>query len=171
MEFRLAHREELSQIKEVFRELNDHMMKNGIFIWDDFYPCEVFEADIEKSRLYVLVEGDEILSAFALCEKHSGAQYINWEDNEASALYFKRFGVNPKHLRKGIASIMLDNAVKVAGDKGAEYLRLFAVEVNEPAMKAYLKSGFKSGEGLYVEEIEDAGTYREIGLEIKTSAR
>ena len=65
MEFRLARIEDLKQLKIIYKEIIKNMNKNNIQIWDDIYPCEFFEDDINNKRLYVIADDEEIISAFA----------------------------------------------------------------------------------------------------------
>ena len=53
MEFRLARIEDLKHLKIIYKEIIKNMNKNNIQIWDDIYPCEFFEDDINNKRLYV----------------------------------------------------------------------------------------------------------------------
>jgi ribosomal protein S18 acetylase RimI-like enzyme len=110
------------------------MDKDNIQIWDEVYPNEFFSADIKNKRLYVLVENDEIASAFALCNTNAGAEYVTWENNYDTAVYLDRFGVNVNFSRNGIGSLMLEKAIALAREKGAPYLRLFVVGKNVPAI-------------------------------------
>ena len=48
MEFRLARIEDLKQLKIIYKEIIKNMNKNNIQIWDDIYPCEFFEDDINN---------------------------------------------------------------------------------------------------------------------------
>lgn len=48
---------------------------------------------------------------------------------------------------------------------GAEYLRLFVVDINEPAINLYVKNGFKKAEGVYDEVIDDDLVLHEYGFE------
>lgn len=74
---------------------------------------------------------------------------------------------NVHYSRKGIGSAMLREAAELARKKGAEYLRLFVVDINEPAINLYLKNGFKRGNGIYEERIDEDYVLREIGFEMK----
>ena len=123
MHLRLAKMDDLPQLKVVYREIINNMNNENIEIWDDIYPCEFFYNDIENNSLYVLVENDEIVAAF-----------VKWKNEHHKALYIDRFGVNVNYLRKGIGSIMLNKAISLAKEKGAESLRLFVVDINEPAI-------------------------------------
>ena len=93
-------------------------------------------------RLYVLLDGEEIVSAFALCDANAGEGAVQWKENGAKALYLDRLGVAVRYAKRGIGSRMLAEARELAGALGAEYLRLFVVDINEPAIRLYEKKGF-----------------------------
>ena len=116
-------------------------------------------------RLYVLIKKDEIVSAFALCDKNSGGKFVEWRDNQDRALYLDRLGVNGNYARMGIGSFMLERAKETAKNLGAEYLRLFVVDINEPAIQLYVKNGFIKRNGVYDEVIEDDLVLHEYGYE------
>lgn len=61
---------------------------------------------------------------------------------------------------------MLHEAAKLAAEKNAEYLRLFVVDINVPAVNLYLKNGFRQAEGVYEENFDDF-VLREYGFEKK----
>ena len=168
MDLRLAVMEDLPQLKVIYKEIIKNMDSNNIQIWDEIYPCEFFENDIKNNQLYILFNNDEIVSAFALTHSNAGADSINWKDNHANALYIDRFGVNVNYLRKGIGCIVLNKAVELSKEMGAEYLRLFVVDKNYPAIKLYKKTGFKKADGIYAEVIDDDFVLNEFAFEIKT---
>lgn len=168
MDFRLAKIEDLPKLKKVYKEIIENMNKNNIQIWDEIYPCDFFKNDIENHRLYVLMENHEIVSAFALCDWNAGENYMQWENKNEKALYIDRLGVNVNYHKKGIGSLMLNKVVSLSENIGAKYLRLFVVDINEPAIKLYEKNGFKKVEGIYDEVIDKDVTLHELGFEIKT---
>lgn len=130
MDFRLAAIDDLQQIKIVYKEIIKSMDDNQIQIWDDIYPCDFFEEDIKNNRLYILMNNNEIVSAFVLCDKNAGEKSVEWKCDCCKVLYLDRFGVNVNYLRKGIGSLMLRKAKETAKKLGAEYLRLFVVDIN-----------------------------------------
>lgn len=166
MNLRLAKKSDLHQLKKMYEKIIDNMNKNNIQIWDEIYPCEFFQDDIENKRLYILTKYDDIVAAFVLCESNDGEDYLKWKNAKEKALYIDRFGVNVKYLRQGIAGLMLENAMELAKLKNAKYLRLFVVDINKPAINLYLKNGFKQIDGKYEERIEDFILY-EYGFEIE----
>ena len=166
MNLRLAEKNDLPQLKTMYEKIIDNMNKNNIQIWNEIYPCEFFQDDIQNKSLYVLTENDDIIAAFALCESNDGEGHLKWENVKEKALYIDRFGVNVKYLRKGIGELMLKSATKLAKQMGAKYLRLFVVDVNKPAINLYLKNGFKRVDGIYKEKIDDF-VMCEYGFEIE----
>lgn len=167
MDFRLAVMQDLPQLKGMYRQIINNMNKQDIQIWDEIYPCEFFEEDIKNNRLYILLNDSEILSAFVLCDANSGENAVKWNNNCAKALYIDRFGVNINCLKKGIGSLMLEKAKKIAKTFGAEYLRLFVVDINKPAIQLYIKNGFVKADGVYDEIVDDGFVLHEYGYEVK----
>ena len=167
MVFRLANAKDLPKLKETYRAVIDQMNRNLIRIWDDIYPCDFFAEDISSQRLYLLEESDQIIAAFVLSEASSGEKAVRWNNPNGRALYLDRFAVNPSHSGKGIGRFMLDKACEVARTKRAEYLRLFVVDINRPAISLYQKYGLKPAEGIYREEIDRDLVLCEIGYEIR----
>jgi ribosomal protein S18 acetylase RimI-like enzyme len=166
MDLRLAEKNDLSQLKRMYEKIIDNMNENNIHIWDEVYPYEFFQDDIENKRLYILTEDNNIVAAFVLCESNDGEDYLKWENAKAKALYIDHFGVNVKYLKQGIGKLMLKNAMELAKQKNVKYLRLFVVDINKPAINLYLKNGFKQIDGIYEERIEDS-VLHEYGFEVE----
>lgn len=76
MDFRLAVMQDLQQLKVVYKKIIKNMDDNNIQIWDDIYPLDFFEEDIQSNRLYVLYNHDELVSAFVLCSTNSGESSV-----------------------------------------------------------------------------------------------
>ena len=143
------------------------MDEQNIKIWDEVYPCEFFEEDIKNNQLYVLLNNSEIVSAFVLSDTNTGETSVQWNDMHANALYIDRLGVNIKYAKKGIGSLMLAKAKEIAKVSGAKYLRLFVVDINEPAIKLYIRMGFVKVNGSYDEIFDDGFVLHEYGYKIK----
>ncbi len=167
MDCRLALIEDLTEIKAMYSKLIEKMNNEGIEIWDDIYPCEFFEKDIENENLYIMLQNNIIVGAFALCEEHIGQKYIDWEEKGIKAVYIDRLGVNIDFSKQGIATKLLTFASKVAKEKTAKYLRLFVIESNIPAIRLYEKFGFKKANGIYTEIIDENLSFEEFGYELQ----
>ena len=167
MDFRLAVMQDLTQLKDMYKQIVKNMDANGIQIWDDIYPCDFLEEDIKNNRLYILLNNSEIISAFSLCDKNAGEKAVEWNDYHAKAMYIDRLGVNVRYSQQGKGSLMIDKAKRIAKTLGAEYLRLFVVDINEPAIQLYTKNDFVKVDGVYDEAFDDGFELHEYGYEIK----
>ena len=167
MDFRQAVMQDLPQLKDMYKRIIKDINEQNIQIWDDIYPCELFEDDIKNNQLYILLNNGEIVSAFVLSDTNSGETAVEWNDNHAKAVYIDRLGVNVKYSKKGIGSLMLDNAKEIAKTLNAEYLRLFVVDINIPAIQLYTKKEFIKVNGVYNEIFDDGFVLHEHGYEIK----
>jgi len=167
MKTRLARTEDLPQITEMFRRIVESMKRGGVDIWNEHYPFECFEDDIEAGELYLMEDESGIASVFAICKDNDGADFVRWAEPDAAALYFDRFGVNADRQRQGIGRISLDSVARLAKEAGAKYLRLFVVDVNHPAIALYEACSFCRAGGVFEEKINDHITLREYGYELK----
>ena len=170
MQLRPAELGDLPQLKAVYQGIIRDMTQRDLTIWDEIYPCAFFEEDIEQNRLYLLLEEDAVVAAFALCSSHAGAGRVKWEKPDARACYLERLGVHADYARGGIGSALLDQAAALAGGRGAEYLRLFVADCNAPAIALYRKNGFQRAEGIYDEPIAPDFVLNEFGLERKITS-
>ena len=168
MNIRLANKQDLPVLEQMFNRIVAEMYKNGINIWNEYYPFEEFENDIEKSRLYLLLDESNICAAFVLFNSITGAECFKWGNYNTKPIYIGRLGVNVDYLRKGIGSRIIQEAIKLSKQMQGEYLRLTVVKENIPAINLYLKNGFKQVDGVYDEYSESLGkTIQEIGFELK----
>lgn len=165
MEIRLTQMSDLTQLKSVFRDITEEMTRVCGKIWNDYYPCELFEDDIKRNEIYVLMDNDIVAAAIVLCRTNPAEEYIEWEKADCPVLYVERLGVNVNYQHRGIAQKMLGFAESVAREINAEYLRLFVVDRNFPAIRLYEKCGFKKGGGIYEEYIDEGIIYNEYGME------
>lgn len=114
-----------------------------------------------------LCDNNVIVSAFALCNTNIGEKCVEWESKKNNVLYLDRLGVNVQYLGKGIGSLMIDKAKEISKGLGAEYLRLFVVDINIPAIQLYRKKGFSQAEGVFEEIIDENLVLHEYGFEIR----
>ena len=167
MELRLAVEQDLPRIKNMYRQIVAKMIADGFTVWDEVYPCEFLEEDIKNQQMYVLENQKQIVSAYALCPSHTGSRCVEWQEKSASALYIDRLGVNVDYLRKGIGFLTIQNAMTLCRQIQVEYLRLFVVDSNIPAVQLYQKAGFTKAGGVYEEIIDDDLILHEYGFEIR----
>lgn len=166
MNFRLAEEKDLENVKAVFREIVNDMYAHNLYIWDDVFPVEFFAGDVENKRLYILEDGETVVSAFSFHESAGGESHVRWHIEAKKSFYLGRFGVNVHYQHRGLAAEMLRHAARLAREKGADALRLFVLDENTPAIRLYEKCGFIRAEGVYHEVIDEELTLNEYGYEI-----
>lgn len=165
MEFRLATLYDLQNLKKMYEVLVENMASNGLDIWKIYDPAQFFYEDIVNKRMYILEENDYILGAFCIFEQNYGAGYINWLNKEATPLYISRLAVNVRFAKKGIGSVLIDYATKLAQEKNCNSLRLLVVNYNQPAVEFYSKNGFVKSDGEYLDQVTETITFTEYGYE------
>ena len=166
MKIVVARLEDLNQIKEVYKKIIKNMYDNNIKIWNEYYPIEVFESDIEQESLYLLKDNDNILGAFVMYEHKNLEEGLEWADSKAKSFLLNRIGVNIEYLRQGIGKKILIEASKKKKKKGAKYWRLLVSDINIPAINLYLKCNFKKVNGIHKEKINDNFSINEYGFEM-----
>ena len=169
MKTRLAKYSDLPQLKTMFDKVVKNMDSYGVCIWNEYYPYEEFERDIERQQLYLLMDEEVIVATFVLYEfKTTCLDCLTWQENTAKAMLLNRFGVNVDYLRQGMGVKALDEAKRIAKNQSAKYIRLTVVDSNTPAINLYKKYGFTKVDGIYEEYIPESNTtLYEYGFEIK----
>lgn len=165
MQVRQAEYQDLDQLKAMYHKIVAHMRHQGLFVWDEVYPCARFSEDIRAERLFVLEQNGCMVAAFALYDEHPADPALKWQDPHASALYLARLGVTPGLVRTGLGSRALHAAMDLARTQGAQWLRLFVVDNNLPALAFYDKNGLTRVNGCRIDDV-GTGTLRELAFEI-----
>lgn len=168
MEIRLAKKDDLPKLETMYKEIVAEMNNNNLFIWNEYYPYEEFEGDINAKRLYLMIDKKQIIGAFVLLDEIAGSQNFQWEKPTAKSMYIGRLGINVHYLRSGLGSRLLMFAKDIVKKSNAQYLRLTVANDNLPAIKLYNKNGFYNVAGTYNEFSETLNkTISEIGFEFK----
>lgn len=148
MEIRLATEKDLPNIKALFDAAIVNMYKNGIRIWSEVFPYCMIPEEVANKEIHVIAEGEELIAVFGLFKAFEGQECFTWQDAGAEARYLGRVNVNVKYLRQGFGKMILDNAVSIAREQGAKFLRLDVAKVNTPAENLYIRYGFKKVGGV-----------------------
>lgn len=167
-----AKPEDLDRVKCLFKTVTRTLDDDGIPIWNDSYPLDALQEDIELERLYLLDDperprGALPAAAFAILERDDLAHDVSWQDPEAGALYLYRLGVDPALRRQGVGRAAMDEACRIAAEAGVTYLRLLVVDFNAPAISFYERCGFVRVPGECAEHIVPGKSLVEYGYERK----
>lgn len=145
---RIGNIDELGKVKDFYNSLIEEMQeakyKPG---WKkDIYPTmEMLREALEKGELYIGEEEGKTASCMILnrtCNERY--QEISWpmkaEPDQVLAVH--TFGVHPRFSGRGLGKRMIEEAVKMAANRGMKAIRLDVLEGNLPAEKLYQKVGF-----------------------------
>ena len=145
---RLAKKSDISQVVELYDELNDYLESNINYPrWKKGqYPSEITAKEgFEANGLYIMELDGEIAATIILISSQP-KQYekLSWgKRTEAEkTLVIHALVVHPKLFKRGIASQLLDFAQELAKNKKMESIRLDVFEENLPAQNLYIKNGF-----------------------------
>lgn len=162
---RLAEIDDLEELQQMYQAIVINMEQQNLQIWDDVYPCICLESDIRKRTLYVLTTASEIIGACTLSDHHIGEDQILWQMPKVAAFYLDRLGIKVQYAKQGIGSRLLQELQEVVKAQNGEWLRLFVVKENVPAVRFYEKNGFIKADGSFLERIDEEVYLQEFGYE------
>ena len=156
---------DLPAAKEMYAALVARMDQEGWGVWDEIYPRDYVEKDIERGQFYLLLEGDRLAGAFALPAHDNGEGGVPGQEPSAPARYLYRFGIAAEYGGRGLGRLALERIGELARGLGAVYLRLYVAHENEPAIALYRKAGFSQLPGEFGEVLEDGTRLFEYAFE------
>ena len=165
LRIRRAAFSDLPAAKEMYAALVARMDREGWGVWDETYPRDFVEKDIERDQFYLLLEGDRLAGAFALPAHDNGEGDVPWQEPSAPARYLYRFGIAAEYGGRGLGRLALERIGELARGLGAGYLRLYVAHENEPAIALYRKAGFSQLPGEFGEVLEDGTRLFEYAFE------
>jgi len=122
-----------------------HMIKKGIFQWNDFYPnSKAFINDISRQELYVLEHNQKIIGCIVV-SKFMDKEYIpiKWLSANGNNIYIHRLAVHPSFEGKGQAQRLMDFAEQFAIENNYTSIRLDTFSQNKRNQKFYELRGYK----------------------------
>ena len=125
-----------------------------------FYRDVFYESFIEEPRVFAAKIGEEQVGWVEL-------GYQKWNN----AMRVWEFLVKEEHRRRGIGTLLMNHAVKVAKEKDARLLVLETQSCNAPSIDFYLKFGFEligfDTAAYSNSDIEKKEVRLEMGLKLK----
>jgi len=139
---------DLDYLKEMAVNVVENMHKNGINLWNKYYPAEEFEQCIKDEILYVAKKGNNIISFFVLVEGDETAENYDWKFDKE--IYLQKFAINVDFLHKGYGKSVLDLIINYLKEKDYNSFRFTVYDKNLPAIGLYKKLGFNIVKGSYL---------------------
>jgi len=140
-QFRLANKDDIPEITSIYRSL----VGTPGCTWNLDYPnAESALSDLENGALYVLETDGKIVAAASMGDFNE-LSHLPWASQRPCEL--ARIGVLPAMQKHGVGSIILQNVIRAAKEKGFDGMRFLVSKNNIAALALYDKNGFeKCGE-------------------------
>ena len=141
---RLAKKEEILELLALTEVCANHLISRNIFQWSDEYPSKViFENDINREELYVLISEEKIIGCIVLTPKID-KEYLSvkWLTPNLNNLYVHRLAIHPDKQGKGFAQKLMDFAEDVAIKNNYSSIRLDTFSKNDRNQKFYELRGY-----------------------------
>ena len=144
MNIRLATLADVPGIMQVIAEVVPGMIASGNFQWDDTYPnAAAFEEDIALGQLWVADADGDIGGVSAITtEQYPEYADVGLDVNE-TAIVTHRLAVSPRYQGRGIAGMLMDQAEKVALERGIKTLRVDTNTANKATQSLFPKMGYR----------------------------
>lgn len=138
--------------KEEIQNLYKSLIGQKGCTWNEEYPTKKdIERDILNKELICLKNNNEIIAVATLTKEVDIEKEINRNDD---LCLLTRVGVKKKYQGKGCSKILLQYIVKIAKNKGFNYIHLLVNKENIIAKKLYEKFNFKFNKNIKLYEIE-----------------
>ena len=138
MEFRLAKKEELPAVLELYHSV----IGSKFCTWDDDYPgIENINEDYGNHSLFVLTEGQMIMGAVSIVPDNELEELDCWQYRENTA-ELARVVIRSELQGKGLSKRLVTEAETVLKQSGIKAVHLLAAVKNLPANKCYASCGY-----------------------------
>ncbi|MBH1942583.1 GNAT family N-acetyltransferase [Mobilitalea sibirica] len=136
-EFQLANHDDIPEIVSIYYSL----IGTPGCTWNMDYPSkETAENDINNDWLYTLKKHDKIIAVASIGDFNE-LRDLHWKPKKPCEL--ARIGVNPEFQKQGIGTMLLQNIIKTAKEKGYDGIRMLVSKTNSAALALYDKNGFE----------------------------
>ncbi|WP_420150459.1 GNAT family N-acetyltransferase [Spirosoma sp.] len=143
MTIRLATPADISALLDLLKRIIPLMREAGNFQWDDHYPNEtVFSQDIANRQLWVADIDGQIAGVAALTEDQEPEYAQVGFDLNQRAIVTHRLAVDPAFRGQGVAAALLNQAEKIALERGITFLRIDTNSENQATQKLFPKLGY-----------------------------
>lgn len=148
---RKAIPEDIADILKITKACAKHMINQGIFQWNEFYPnASAFLKDIERGECYILEIKDRIIGCITI-STFMDEEYIpiQWLTPNTNNIYIHRLAVHPNFQGEGYAQQLLGYAEDFARKHHFKSIRLDTFSQNKRNQKFYELRGYKKLGDIY----------------------
>lgn len=158
---RKATTKDIKSILRITKSCAKHMIKNGIFQWNEHYPNKSeFEKDIDRNELYVL-EIDKIIIGCIVISTFMDEDYIpvNWLTLNTNNIYIHRLAIHPEYQGQKLAKKLMDYAENFAKTNNFSSVRLDTFSKNKRNQIFYELRGYKKLDEIFFSNQSDFPFY------------
>ena len=141
MEFRRANREEAVEILQLYRSL----IGTEYCVWTENYPTErEVEFDLSRDALFVLREkpSRHLMGAISIDDDPEVKALPCWSEELVPVAELSRLGVAAEYQNRGIARILLQEAMAELKSQGYKAVHILVAKDNVKALRSYEKLHF-----------------------------
>ncbi len=151
MDIRKATGQDIDAILSITSACAARMISKGILQWSEEYPNkEVFENDLSKNWLYVVVKSNKTIGSITITpEMDEVYKSVKWLTITNNNLYIHRLAIDPKMQGKGYAQKLMNFAENYARQNNYESIRLDTFSKNTRNQKFYEQRGYVRLESVY----------------------
>jgi GNAT superfamily N-acetyltransferase len=145
MEIKQAKSTDLVEVLYLLKVCIGDMNAKGLMHWNSAFPGnEQIRKDLLDGSIY-LAKDRGVCKGMVTLNDIEPEEYreLKFPENDTKPLYLNRLAVHPKWHGRGIASIMVDFAQKMAREKGYTCIRLDIFQSAEDARQLCKKLSFK----------------------------
>ncbi len=148
---RKATRMDIDSIMPITKACGQHMIRKGIYQWNDYYPNRAaFENDVKRNELYVIELEAKVIGCIAI-STHKDEEYldVDWLTKSENSIYIHRVAIHPDYQGQGLAQQLMDFAEDMARTNNFESIRLDTFSKNKRNQKFYELRGYKKRSDIY----------------------
>ena len=152
MEFRRARREEAEEILQLYRSL----IGTEYCVWTENYPTErEVEFDLSRNALFCLHERmsepderERLIGTISMDDDPEVKALSCWSEDLTPVAELSRLGVAVEYQNRGIARILLQEAMAELKTQGYKAVHILVAKDNVKALRSYEKLHFYHGRGM-----------------------
>ena len=151
MDIRKAAAKDIDAILSITSACAARMISKGILQWSEEYPNkEIFENDLSKNWLYVVVESNKTIGSITITpEIDEVYKSVKWLTITSNNLYIHRLAIDPNMQGRGYAQKLMDFAENYGRQNNYESIRLDTFSKNTRNQKFYEQRGYVRLESVY----------------------
>lgn len=136
---------ELQTVLDLFKDVTNNMISNGINQWDSIYPnTAIITTDIESNYAHGYYLNNELVGYISINNQYDKEyEHVNWEYPDDKPFIIHRLTVKSEFQGMGIAKKLMSFAENTAQSKEHLTIRLDAFSQNPTALSLYQRLGYR----------------------------